>query len=262
MSTSEQLHLPKAGHLTVTSTSSRRPAISQPRRSTSSAHTPRTFPGLSPEASRKFESLATCINLPPRSILINEGFTADRIFIVCSGSLKLVASSAGGRTLLLRVAASGEVIGLDALSTAAHYRLTAITLCPSTLLSIPRADFLRLMHNSTELSTVTSVAIARDYNAAFLSARRLGHSTSAAGRLASALLDWARMNHLDVPPVHTNLPIAFPMPLTHEELGSMAGVSRETVSRLLAQFRREGLVDQDSQQIVLHHPDQLENRYC
>jgi CRP/FNR family transcriptional regulator len=29
------------------------------------------------------------------------------------------------------------------------------------------------------------------------------------------------------------------MPLTHEELGSMAGLSRETVTRLLSKFRRE-----------------------
>jgi CRP/FNR family transcriptional regulator, cyclic AMP receptor protein len=154
------------------------------------------------------------------------------------------------------------VIGLDALSVAARYHITAVTLGPSTILSIPRLDFLNMMHNSIEVTLGISIAIARDYNAAFLSARRLGLSISAAGRLANALLDWARIDHLDQSPAHSNLPISFPMPLTHEELGNMAGISRETVTRLLSKFRREGLIDQYDQQMVLHHPDRLENRYC
>jgi CRP-like cAMP-binding protein len=54
-----------------------------------------------------------------------------------------------------------------------------------------------------------------------------------------------------------NLPISFLMPLTHEDLGSMAGLSRETVSRLLTRFRREGLVDQTDDRMTLNQPRQL-----
>jgi CRP/FNR family transcriptional regulator, cyclic AMP receptor protein len=217
---------------------------------------------LSVPASLTFESTGTSLNLPANTILINEGFSADRVFVISSGSVKLMASSADGRLLILRVANHGEVIGLGSLSVGAHYRITAITLGPSIIRSIPRLEFLRLMRDSAELSLGISAAITRDYNAAVLSARRLGLSSSAAGKLASALLDWARMDHLDDSPAHTNLPISFAMPLTHEELGSMAGISRETVSRLLTKFRREGLIDQTDQQMVLHHPDQLESLYC
>ena len=32
------------------------------------------------------------------------------------------------------------------------------------------------------------------------------------------------------------------MALTHEELGNLAGLSRETVTRLLGKFRREGML--------------------
>jgi CRP/FNR family transcriptional regulator len=217
---------------------------------------------LSVPASLTFESTGTSLNLPANTILINEGFSADRVFVISSGSVKLMASSADGRLLILRVATPGEVIGLGALSVGAHYRITAITLGPCIIRSIPRLDFLRLMRDSVEISLGISAAITRDYNAAVLSARRLGLSSSAAGKLASALLDWARMDHLDDSPAHTNLPISFPMPLTHEELGSLAGISRETVSRLLTKFRREGLIDQTDQQMVLHHPNQLESLYC
>ena len=195
-------------------------------------------------------------------MLINEGFSADRVFVICSGSVKLIASSADGRLLILRVATSGEVIGLGALTAGARHRITAVTLGPSIIKSIPRLDFLRLMRDYGEVSLGISAAMTRDYNAAVLSARRLGLCNSAAGKLASALLDWARTNYLDDTLTHTKLPISFAMPLTHEELGSMAGISRETVSRLLSKFRHEGLIDQLGQQMILRHPDRLENLYC
>ena len=62
-------------------------------------------------------------------------------------------------------------------------------------------------------------------------------------------------------PTPANLPISFLMQLNQEELGSMAGLSRETVSRLLTRFRREGLVDQSDDRMTLNNPGRLEARY-
>jgi CRP/FNR family transcriptional regulator len=117
------------------------------------------------------------------------------------------------------------------------------------------------MDTHADVGRTIALAMAREYNSAVLSARRLALHTSAAGKLASTLLDWARMDHLDNSPTHTSLPISFHMQLNQEELGSMAGLSRETVSRLLSRFRREGLVDQTDDHMTLLHPDRLEARY-
>jgi CRP/FNR family transcriptional regulator len=213
-------------------------------------------------ALRDFHSIGVCRHREAHHILIREGYPADHVFIVCSGRVKLVASSSEGRLLLLRVAGPGDILGLAALLQGALYRVTAETLSPSTIKAIPRADFIRFMGTYADVSRSTAQALAREYNGAVLTARRLALSTSAAGKLASALLDWARMDDLDNGPAHTNLPISFAMQLTHEELGSMAGLSRETVSRLLTRFRREGLIDQSNECMTLTHPDQLEALYC
>jgi CRP-like cAMP-binding protein len=55
--------------------------------------------------------------------------------------------------------------------------------------------------------------------------------------------------------------MSFRMPLTHEELGNMAGLSRETVTRTLTKFRREGLVEQKGERMVLPDPAAMEERY-
>jgi CRP/FNR family cyclic AMP-dependent transcriptional regulator len=135
--------------------------------------------------------------LSARTVVINEGFTADRVFVICAGSVKLMSSSADGRLLILRVATAGEVIGVSALTPVGRYRITAITVRPSIIKSIPRLQFLAFAHDFKEVSLCMSAAVAKDYNSAVLSARRLGLSSTAAGKLASALLEWARKDHLD-----------------------------------------------------------------
>lgn len=239
----------------------RRPTIRPSGCTDCSTYIPHGFGLLSAEALREFHSLGICDHYKSRIAFIHEGFPADHVVIICSGRVKLVASSSEGRLLLLRVAGPGEILGLAALFRGALYRVNAETVVPSNIKSISRADFLRFVAAYPEVAHIASQALARDYNSAVLSARRLALHHSAAGKLASTLLDWARLDDLDNRPAHTSLPISFLMQLNHEELGSMAGLSRETVSRLLNKFRLEGQVDQIQDRITLNHPDQLETLY-
>jgi CRP/FNR family transcriptional regulator len=117
------------------------------------------------------------------------------------------------------------------------------------------------MKTNPDLSLIAALAIAREYQSAFLSARRLALHTSAAGKLASTLVDWARTDDGAKGPGLANLPISFRMQLSQEDLGSMVGLSRETVSRLLTRFRREGLVEQSDDRMTLNNPGRLAARY-
>ena len=227
-----------------------------------STFSPQCFGSLPTAALRDFHSLGVYHHHPSNRVLLREGFPADHVLIICSGRAKLVASSPDGRLFLLRIAQTDDILGLAALLEQAVYRVTAETLTPCTIKSIYRTDFLRFMEDYPQVSRDTSRAIVRDYNSAVLSARRLALHTSAAGKLASTLLDWARMAESDASLSDTSLPISFSMPITHEELGSMAGLSRETVGRLLSRFRQEGLICQTHDRMTLKRPDQLESRYC
>jgi CRP/FNR family transcriptional regulator, cyclic AMP receptor protein len=41
------------------------------------------------------------------------------------------------------------------------------------------------------------------------------------------------------------------VPLTHEEIGQMIGTSRETVTRLMAGFRRQRFIEQEGATLVV-----------
>ena len=219
------------------------------------------MPTLSAYAAREFDSLGICRRREPHTVLFHEGLPADHLSVLCTGSVKVTASSSKGRLFLLRVAGPGDILGLAALQEHAVHRVSAETLSTCTVKSIPRADYIRLMETHPDIRRVTTLAIAREYNSAVLSARRLALHTSAAGKLASTLLDWAHNNNTGACPTHTHVPISFSMQLNQEDLGSMAGLSRETVSRLLTRFRREGLIDQTDSQMTLNNPVRLEARF-
>lgn len=223
---------------------------------------PEGFSHLSPSALRDFRSLGTCRSHPANDFLIRKGFPSDNVFVLCRGRVKLIASSPLGRFLLLRVAGPGEILGLASLLRGPRHLVTAETLVPSTVKYIPRTDFIHFMDTYSDVTRNIAQTMARDYNGATRSAPHLTLPNSAAARLASALLDWAHTDHHDNAPAPPDQPISFTMALTHEELGYRTGIPRQTVTRILLKFRREGLIEQTRQQMTLHHPGQLQSLYC
>lgn len=212
----------------------------------------RLFCNLPEEAIERFDEIAMQIAYPSRSIVFEEGQRAAGIFVVCSGQIKLAATSRDGRTMILKIAVPGDVLGLTATLNDQPYEVTAETLEPCQIRSVRRRDFLEFLSHYGEVSRQAAQVIAREYHEVFLDARRLALSGSAAGRLAQLLLDWARTSSCGKPELR------FTMALTHEELANMAGTSRETVTRLLNQFERDDLIVRHGAAIVILRPAEME----
>ncbi|MGD0366920.1 MAG: Crp/Fnr family transcriptional regulator [Acidobacteriaceae bacterium] len=212
----------------------------------------RLFCNLPEEAIERFDEIAMQISYPSRSIVFEEGQRAAGIFVVCSGQIKLAATSRDGRTMILKIAVPGDVLGLTATLNDLPYEVTAETLEPCQIRSVRRRDFLEFLSHFGDVSRHAAQVIAREYHEVFLDARRLALSGSAAGRLAQLLLDWARTSSCGKPELR------FTMALTHEELANMAGTSRETVTRLLNQFERDELIARHGASISILHPVDME----
>ena len=212
----------------------------------------RIFCNLPDDAIERFDEIAMQIAYPSRSIVFEEGQRASGIFVVCSGQIKLSATSRDGRTMILKIAMPGDVLGLTATLNDLPYEVTAETLEPCQIRSVRRRDFLEFLAQFGNVSRQAAQVIAREYHEVFLDARRLALAGSAAGRLAQLLLDWARTSSCGKPEMR------FTMALTHEELANMAGTSRETVTRLLNQFERDDLIVRHGSSIIIQHAHEME----
>ena len=190
--------------------------------------------------------------LPGRAIVFKEGQTADAVFLVCDGQLKLYTTSREGRVMIVRLASPGDLLGLSAALDGSEYEVFAETLAPTILRRISRQDFTGFLRAYPEVGSHTSEVLAKEYRNIFQDVRRLALSGSAAGRVARLLLDCSSALGSGGPELR------FTMSLTHEEIAFMAGTSRETVTRLLNRYERGNLIAREGSSIVILKPDRLD----
>jgi CRP/FNR family transcriptional regulator, cyclic AMP receptor protein len=174
---------------------------------------------------------------PKGSLLFVEGETPRGVFILCSGRAKLTTSSAEGRTLIVKIAQPGEILGASASLLGKPYEVSAETLEPVQVNFVKREDFLRFLATNSEVCMQTARQLSEKYHSAQLEIRSLGLSQTTSEKLANLLLNWCARGE------ETPKGVRLSVLLTHQEIAQMIGTSRETVTRLLSDFRRRKLID-------------------
>jgi CRP/FNR family cyclic AMP-dependent transcriptional regulator len=207
---------------------------------------------LGAEARIDFESIGVDLALPCGVVLFHENTPGHRVFLVHSGRVKLSCTSRDDRTLLLKIAVPGDILGLSAVVSRSHYEVTAKTICPTILKSVPGDTFRSFLVRHGEASLQAAQMLSEAYRTAFLDLRRLALSESSAARLAGVLLEWGAAESIGKPEMRLT------MALTHEELASLVGCARETVTRTLGQFRRQKLIAIHGTSILIPSPKRLE----
>ena len=213
----------------------------------------RLFCSLSPPAMKTLDSIKFTGVYPKGSVLFVDGEDPRGIFILCSGRAKLTTSSSEGRTLIVKIAEPGEVLGASATILGRPYEVTAETLEPAQLNFIKRDDFLRFLNAHTEACLHTAQQLSEKYQSAQREIRSLGLAQSTSEKLAKLLLDWCLRDGES-----TMKGFRLKVLLTHEEIAQMVGTTRETVTRLLSDFKRRKIVEVKGSTILVTDKMELE----
>src|SRR6202167_5653984 len=203
--------------------------------------TDKIFCDLSHTALEGLDSIAAPATYPKGAILFVEGQEPRGVFVVCSGRVKLSAGSASGKALILRIAEAGEVVGLPGTISGKPYEATAEALEPIQANFVAREPFLQFLREHGEVALRVAEILSDIYHATYQEVRYLGLSGSAAGKLARFLLDRAEGGAAKQG--EATGPIRAVLTLTHEEIAEMIGASRETVTRVFADFKRKKFVE-------------------
>ncbi len=199
-----------------------------------------------PEAALKaFDAISFSAAYPSGAVLFSEQERPRGAFLLCKGRVKLSITSSDGKMVILRIVNAGEVMGLHAVVSGKSYQATAETLEPSQTSFVRRDDFLRFLRQHPEASLRAAEQLSENYQAACQQVRSLGLSHSATGKLAGLLLEWASAGR----PAQQENRVKFT--LTHEEIGQLVGLSRETVTRTLSEFRHRRLVSVKGSTLVI-----------
>jgi CRP-like cAMP-binding protein len=149
----------------------------------------RLFCNLPPAATQILARITSADVYSKGATLFVEGQSPRGVFILCSDRVKLSTSSADGRTLILRIADQGEVLGLPATVTEKAYELTAEVIEPTQANFIPRQDFLYFLREHGEVALRVAQRLGETYHSAISEMRTIGLSHSAGEKLARFLLD-------------------------------------------------------------------------
>jgi CRP/FNR family transcriptional regulator len=139
----------------------------------------------------------------------------------------------------------GALLGVAAVVSGRQYEATAETQEPCEISFLRQIDLLRLMRLHGELALWVTQHISQDYASTCREIRDLILSDSARERLARLMVGWLDQN------TESGNPSQMKLPSTHEEIGQMIGASRETVSRLFADFRKQRLIQQNGSTLVV-----------
>src|SRR5215813_11177830 len=135
------------------------------------------------------DTISSSATYPKDAILFVEGQEPRGVFVLCHGRVKLSTTSADGKSIIVRIAETGEVVGLAGTLSGKAYELTAEALEPLQANFIPREAFLQFLREHAEAAVRVAEIMSRIYHATLLEVRYLGFSSSTAEKLARFLLD-------------------------------------------------------------------------
>lgn len=173
------------------------------------------------------------LELDAGSILYRAGDDGNAMFTVRSGLVKLVQYLPDGSQRIVRLLRRGDTAGLEVMLEQS-YEHTAVVLRPALVCRLPRDVVKRLsvetprLHNQLMKRWHAQVRQADEW----LTALSTG---SARSRVARLFLHLA-----EVEPACQGCPEV--ELFSREDLGAMLGVTTETASRVVADFKRSGLV--------------------
>jgi CRP/FNR family transcriptional regulator, cyclic AMP receptor protein len=208
----------------------------------------RIFCDLPTSALQAFENIKYSTAYPKGAILFVEGQAPRGVFVLCKGRVKLSICARDGTTLILKIAEPGEVLGLSATVSGKPYELAAETMDPCQVNFVKREDFLGFLKAHPDACFKVAEQLSEKYNNTCHELRSLGLSHSAGEKLAKLLLEWSSKNGKA-----SKREPRLKLSLTHEEIGQMIGVSRETVTRTLADFRRRQIVQAKGSTLVIRN---------
>ncbi len=193
-----------------------------------------------------FEHLFKMALLPNRTMVFDQGEPSRVVYLIKRGKIRISRMTADGKEVTIAILGAGDIFGEDSLF--GNTTRTTIAACmEETLICTARAD---------DLFALLSGNPALALNVAEILSDRLGDASATIEDLATARVS-DRLMHLfeRLATEHgreedggTLLDIR----LTHQEIASLIGSTRETVTLEIAALTRAGRISHDGRHFRLH----------
>lgn len=200
------------------------------------------FESLSPQDRSELESGIHTQSFPKGSTLVNQSDISNNLlYIVLSGRLKVFMSNEDGREVLLDFLQEGDTFGELSLFDEQPRSATVMTVEDCKIGLFPRAYLFECLQRNPDIAIELLKTVIK----------RMRNTTEQVSSLA--LLDvYGRIAKTLTNMVKTQADGKESTdPLTHQELSTMVGASREMVTRILNDLKKGGYISIENHRIEL-----------
>lgn len=204
----------------------------------------------------RFSHVAVPRTFPAGTRVFHEGDDSDACYIVKEGSFRVTREHSDGRAITLATLGPGEIFGELAMLDGDQRSASAEALTEGELLALPANDVRALLARHPEISLKLVAGLVRRLRAANVRLSRQSFQT-VPSRVAGILAQLSREtqgNGGDGDPAEE-----VTINMNQTDLAQLAGTSRESVSRFLAELERAGVVRSGRGRVTVLEPDKLRN---
>lgn len=209
------------------------------------------FAELDQDELEQFSRVAIPRSYPEGTRVFHEGDHSDACYIVKSGTFRVTREHPDGRAITLATLTEGDIVGELAMLDGEVRSASVETLGgDGELLALPASDVRALLERHPDITVKFVAALTRRLRAANERISRQSFQT-VPSRVAGVLSQLVAEEGEDGRQVTIRM--------NQADLAQLAGTSRESVSRFLADLERSGVVKAGRGQVTILEPARLGN---
>ena len=209
------------------------------------------FADLEGEELERFSHVAVPRSFPAGTRVFHEGDSSDACYIVKEGSFRVTREHSDGRAITLATLGPGEIFGELAMLDGDSRSASAEALSDGELLALPANDVRSLLARHPEIALKLVAGLVRRLRAANVRLTKQSFQT-VPSRVAGILAQLSREQGNGSGGEVT-------IRMNQTDLAQLAGTSRESVSRFLAELERAGVVRSGRGRVTVLEPPKLKN---
>jgi CRP/FNR family transcriptional regulator, cyclic AMP receptor protein len=207
-----------------------------------------------------FSHVAVARSFPAGTRVFHEGDHSDACYIVRNGSFRVTREHSDGRAITLATLGAGDIFGELAMLDGEVRSASVEALTDGELLALPAGEVRALLARHPDITVKLIAALARRLRTANERISRQSFQTvpsRVAGVLLQLVAEESPRSSEEAQAAGVEAGVTIRM--NQADLAQLAGTSRESVSRFLADLERSGIVRPGRGRVTVIEPEKLRN---
>ncbi|MEQ9301198.1 MAG: Crp/Fnr family transcriptional regulator [Cyclobacteriaceae bacterium] len=202
---------------------------------------------LAPEEQQAFLDAAETLTFKKGKLIFYEGGIPTGVFLIKEGKAKIYKTGLDGKDQIFYIYKAGDLMGYHALLCNEHYEDSCEALETCDILFVSKPDFDNLLLKISKLQLLLIQNMSHEFGVMVNTITVMAHKPLRE-RLALYLLVLQERYRSEQTEII----------LPREDLANIVGTARESLGRLLKEFKEDGLIEVDGRAITIKQPAKLQ----